>query len=91
MVSSFIFYGWWNPLYLILISWVICLDFTSVFLMHKTGRKKTFLAVSISGNLAVLGFFKYANFIINNINSFFTATGLAYTLPAADILLPVGI
>lgn len=91
MISSFIFYGWWNPLYLVLISWVICLDFTSVFLMYKTGRKKTFLAVSISGNLAVLGFFKYANFIINNINSFFTATGLGYTLPAADILLPLGI
>lgn len=91
MISSFIFYGWWNPLYLILISWVICLDFTSVFLMHKTGKKKTFLAMSITGNLAVLGFFKYANFITSNINSFFEAAGLSYTLPAPDILLPVGI
>jgi len=91
MISSFIFYGWWNPLYLFLISWVICLDFISVYLMEKTGKRKTFLTISIAGNLAVLGFFKYANFIINNINAFFDTSGISYSLPAADILLPVGI
>lgn len=91
MICSFIFYGWWNPLYLLLISFVITLDFCSVYMMHKTGRRRTFLFLSITGNLTMLGFFKYANFIITNINTFFESAGIIYALPAADILLPVGI
>ncbi len=91
MVSSFIFYGWWNPLYLLLISWVILGDFTAVQLMERTGRRKFFLSMSIANNMVVLGFFKYGNFIVENINEALTALGLSPALPQTDILLPVGI
>jgi len=91
MASSFLFYGWWNPLYLFLISWVICSDFMAVQLMDRTGKRKLFLSLSIINNLAVLGFFKYGNFFVNNINSLISELGMTYSLPETDILLPVGI
>ncbi len=91
LVCSFIFYGWWNPLYLLLISWIICADFTAVQLMAKTGKKRLFLTMSIVNNLTVLGFFKYANFVIDNFNSLMDSAAIGYNLPPADILLPVGI
>ncbi len=90
MVSSFLFYGWWNPLYLFLISWVICGDFLAALFMEKTGRRKLFLSMSIMNNMMVLGFFKYGNFIVENINMALSGLGIG-NLPQTDILLPVGI
>ncbi len=91
LAASFIFYGWWNPLYLLLISWVIIFDYTSVLYMERTGRKKLFLSLSIIDTIIILSFFKYSGFIVSNINSLISATGIGYSLPLPGILMPVGI
>jgi D-alanyl-lipoteichoic acid acyltransferase DltB (MBOAT superfamily) len=91
LAGSFIFYGWWNPLYLLLISWVILFDYTSVLLMERTGRKKLFLTLSIIDAIAILSFFKYSGFIVNNINSILQTAGIGYSLPLPGVLFPVGI
>ncbi len=91
LAASFIFYGLWSPLYLIIISWVILFDYTSIALMERTGRRKLFLALSISDAVLILGVFKYSRFIVSNINSLLSAAGAGISLPAPGILFPVGI
>lgn len=91
LVASYFFYGWWNPLYLLLIVYSTVLDYVVVIVMERSQRKKFWLLVSIVNNLLLLGFFKYAKFATENINSLLSQTGVAFHLSAPDILLPVGI
>lgn len=91
LAASFIFYGWWNPLYILLISWVIAFDYTTVLFMERTGRKKIFLSLSIIDTILILCLFKYSGFIINNINSLLNSAGADYSLPLPGIMFPVGI
>jgi len=91
LAASFIFYGWWNPLYLIIISWVIIFDFSSMYFMETTGRRKLFLSLSIMDALLILAVFKYSAFIVNNINMLLAGAGSGVTIPQPGILFPVGI
>ena len=63
LVSSFMFYGWWNPLFLLLLWWIIAADYFTLMLMEKSGRKKLPLLFSIINSLLMLCSFKYAGFI----------------------------
>ncbi|KKL71181.1 hypothetical protein LCGC14_2097510, partial [marine sediment metagenome] len=94
LTASYVFYGWWNPLYLVLIVRCTLMDYLAVVLMARTRRpwlRKLWLAVSIVTNLAVLGLFKYGGFITDNINALLAGAGVSYALPAPGFLLPVGI
>jgi len=91
LLISYVFYAWWNPLYLGLIVYSTLLDYVVVNRMAQSSRKKMWLMVSIINNLGLLGFFKYSVFVTDNLNVVLGAFGLAYQLPAPDVLLPVGI
>jgi alginate O-acetyltransferase complex protein AlgI len=93
LFCSYVFYGWWNPLYLVLIAWSTTVDFSMVTLMarSRTRRRGLWLAFSVINNLALLGFFKYGGFVADNLNVFFSALGIGFSLPQPDVLLPVGI
>ena len=54
----------------------------------RAGRavQKAVLIVSVVGNLAILGFFKYTDFAIDNLNGL-----LGTAIPALGLLLPIGI
>ncbi len=91
LLVSYVFYAWWNPLYLGLIVYSTLIDYFAVNRMAKSPRKKWWLVVSIVNNLGLLGFFKYGVFVTDNLNLLLGSLGLAYQLPAPDVLLPVGI
>lgn len=91
LFTSYFFYGWWNPLYLLLILYSTVLDYLVVARMKKSQRKLFWLWISLSNNLLLLGFFKYGGFVTENINFMFTSFGTSYQLSAPDVLLPVGI
>ena len=91
LTASYFFYGWWNPLYLLLIVYSTALDYYVVKLMEKSRVRKLWLGVSIFNNLVLLGFFKYGGFVTDNLNLLLHATGIPYALPAPGVLLPVGI
>jgi alginate O-acetyltransferase complex protein AlgI len=91
LVASYVFYGWWNPLYLILIVYSTLLDYFVVIFMERSSRKLVWLVISMANNLFLLGFFKYAQFITDNANLILSQFGVVYSLPAPDVLLPVGI
>ena len=91
LLASYVFYGWWNPLYLLLILWSTTVDYTAVQGMARTTRKRPWLYLSILNNLGLLGFFKYGTFVANNINVLLVWIGVPYEIPPPDVLLPVGI
>ena len=86
--ASLFFYGWWNPAYLGLILASILVNYAlGVSLGNRdTQRSKPLLALGIAFNLGLIGYFKYANFFINNIN---WAFGSAFHLET--IILPLAI
>lgn len=102
LACSYYFYMCWNPVYALLIlfstaiTWIsgLALEKVKVTDIDNSKRvryKKLCVAFSFVLNLAVLGYFKYANFLISNINSVLSLFHATYTVPHVDILLPVGI
>ena len=91
LISSYVFYGWWNPLYLLLIVWSTLIDYASVTFMDRSGRRKLWLSLSIINNLFLLSLFKYGPFITENLNLLLLRLGIPLTIPAPGVLLPVGI
>ncbi|MFX4243570.1 MBOAT family protein, partial [Aliarcobacter butzleri] len=61
--ASLFFYSWWNPIYLPLILGSMIFNF---YVGKSLGRKsnKSMLTFGIIGNVALLGYFKYADFFI---------------------------
>jgi D-alanyl-lipoteichoic acid acyltransferase DltB (MBOAT superfamily) len=91
LLVSYVFYGWWNPLYLLLIVFLTTVDYLVALGMARSARKTRWLLVSLASNLGLLGFFKYAGFVVNSLNDLLAWAGLHYAIPAPDVLLPVGI
>lgn len=91
VVASLFFYGWWNMAYLPLILLSMLFNYTigTSLSRKKEGRKvsaKTLLLVGIVGNLGLLGYFKYADFFIDNMNFLFQAN-----ISHLNLLLPLAI
>lgn len=91
LAASYFFYGWLNPLYLVLIAWSTSLDYLVVTRMAKSPRRRSWLAISIANNLGLLGFFKYGQFVTDNVNYLLTWLNVPYILPSPGILLPAGL
>ncbi len=89
--SSLFFYSWWNIVYLPLIlvsmlfNYVLGRQLTKV-IHNNCNVKKTLLIVGIVANLALLGYFKYADFFIANFN-----IGLNTNIPLLHLALPLAI
>ena len=91
LVASYVFYGWWNPLYLALILWSTTVDYLVVLGMSRSRRRAAWLVLSVANNLGLLGFFKYGAFAAETASALLARLGLAYAIPAPGVLLPVGI
>ena len=89
--ASYFFYGWWNPLYLLLIAYSTVVDYVVVLAMDRSEKRRRWLAVSLVNNLFLLGFFKYGDFVAENLNALLAQMGAPVTVPVAGFLLPVGI
>lgn len=91
-LSSILFYAWGEPVYILLMCFTITVDYVFGLIIDRqisAGKKKSAkvsLAAAVVINLALLGFFKYANFTINTVNSL-TGAGIA----AIKLALPIGI
>jgi D-alanyl-lipoteichoic acid acyltransferase DltB (MBOAT superfamily) len=95
LISSYLFYGWWDYRFLSFIILSTIVDYTiglQIPQQQTKQRQKVLLWCSILFNLGVLGFFKYYNFFIESwvelLQSFGYETKNVWTL---KIILPVGI
>ena len=91
--SFFFFYYSSNYLLILLISSIL-LDFylgKQIWKTESQQQKKILLALSLAGNLALLGFFKYADFAILQFNILGQELNLNPDIPFLDLALPIGI
>ncbi len=91
LAASYVFYGWWDPLYLLLIAAASAVNYYAVVLMDRTRWRRLWLGLGIGSSLGLLGFFKYGGFVTRNLNALFGHLGLAVNMPVPDVILPVGI
>lgn len=94
VISSYIFYGWWDWRFLLLMAFSSLVDyFFSLELVKEknTARRKTLLWICLGINLSVLFFFKYFNFFIDSFSSAFVFFGHHVEPRRLSIVLPVGI
>ena len=85
VVASFFFYGWWNPRYLLLLALSIGVNFALAKLLESR-RSVMLLGLGIAFNLGLLGYFKYANFVLGTASALFGVTSITL-----DIALPLAI
>ena len=84
---SLIFYAWGEPKYIVLMICSIFINYVIGLLMERyENKKKQLLIIGIILNIAILGYFKYFNFLIDIINLF-----IKQDLTLLDISLPIGI
>ncbi|MBQ1585342.1 MAG: MBOAT family protein, partial [Muribaculaceae bacterium] len=95
LVASYVFYGWWDWRFLILIVITSLSSFFSgLLIQHYEGRRGVQRAVSAANivlNLGILATFKYFNFFAGNLQALFSALGVTLDWPTLNIILPVGI
>ncbi len=94
ILANYIFYGWWDLRFLLLIVFSSFVDYLvglALLKNNKSLHRKLFLLASIFTNLGVLLFFKYFNFFAQSFSEAFTFFGQKTDLPELNIILPVGI
>ena len=94
VLSSYVFYGWWDWRFLSLILFSTIIDYSigiSLSKQENLNKRKVLLWASILVNLGFLGFFKYYNFFLDNFITAFSFFGAEINANSLNIILPVGI
>ncbi len=94
LVSSYIFYGWWDWRFLSLLAFSSVLDFfvgSALYRQTDLKKRKVLFLVSMGVNLGLLGFFKYYNFFASSFATAFSFFGQPVNPSSLNIILPVGI
>lgn len=94
LVSSYVFYGFWDWRFLFLIFFSSIVDYSVGFTMAQVNgqaKRKLLLLLSILVNLGFLGFFKYYNFFADSLHQLLSNLGIQSNLSSLNIILPVGI
>lgn len=86
LLMSLLFYAWGEPRYVVLMMISILVNYTIGLQIGRNNKPKFWVAVGVLFNLSFLGYFKYINFAIDNINKVL-GTGFEFE----DVSLPIGI
>ena len=87
LVASILFYAWGEPKYLAIMLLTILINYVAAIAIDKyKTHKKLILILGIISNLGFLIYFKYFNFLIENINGLFHAN-----IHALNVVMPIGI
>ncbi|MFZ5475863.1 MAG: MBOAT family O-acyltransferase [Myxococcota bacterium] len=91
-VASAIFYGWVHPFWLVLMYTAALLDFGAGLAIERWPKhRKLTLGVSLGANLALLGYYKYCDFFVENVAAALDLLGVQHSMAPLGILLPAGI
>lgn len=93
LFASLIFYAWGEGCYLLIMLISILINYSCGLLIDKhrgTNRSRGYLIIGIVLNLGILAFFKYANFVVMNLNSILSGLGIG-PLFLPPVHLPIGI
>jgi D-alanyl-lipoteichoic acid acyltransferase DltB (MBOAT superfamily) len=94
--ASWVFYAAWYPIYLVLFLASTALNYAASLALDAARRERPerlrpLLAGVVAANLAVLGFFKYADFFLDSAASIASLAGIQWQPPLLHLFLPLGI
>ncbi|OFY51310.1 MAG: alginate O-acetyltransferase [Bacteroidetes bacterium RBG_13_46_8] len=91
--ASCYFYMVFVPVYILILGFTIVVDYFAGILLETIHKKwrKMFLIASIIANVGVLAFFKYYNFLNENLTVFLRGFSVDNPVPYLSILLPIGL
>jgi D-alanyl-lipoteichoic acid acyltransferase DltB (MBOAT superfamily) len=93
-VASWVFYGFWDPRFVTLLIASGLLNWgTARLISRSTGRRRrqALVAVGVTANLLILGFFKYYGFFLGGVADALQFLGWQRDLPIMQVILPVGL
>lgn len=93
LLGSYGFYAWWRVDFLLLFVAVTLWNYMIGLLISQALNQsvaKRWLALGVTGNLATLGYFKYANFGVDSFNAIISSLGFE-PFVLASVILPIGI
>jgi alginate O-acetyltransferase complex protein AlgI len=94
LVASCVFYGSWNPFFLLLLAFTTVFDWWAAQRIHGAASaqiRRRWLWASIAASLLLLGYFKYAQFFANTAIEWLALFGVTYRPIDLGIVLPLGI
>ena len=92
VVASYVFYGWWDWRFLLLIALTsVCSYLSGIYIDRRPQHGRQLMVLNLLFNLGILGVFKYYNFFTENFSLLLHTVGLKTDLPTLNIILPVGI
>lgn len=96
VMASYLFYGWWDWRFLVLIAITSLCSYISGIMLAKLTimggvKRKLICGTNIFINLAILGTFKYFNFFAESFSSLMEAFGTTVNVVHLNFILPVGI
>nr|WP_122013035.1 MBOAT family O-acyltransferase [Maliibacterium massiliense] len=86
LAASLLFYAWGEPVYMLLMLFSIGWNYACARGIARGKHPKAYVALSVAVSLALLGFFKYADWAIGSLNA-----ALGLELPLLALPLPIGI
>ncbi|MBZ0204722.1 MAG: MBOAT family protein [Flavobacteriales bacterium] len=94
LLASYVFYGWWDWRFLLLIIFSSALDYLCGLGLERSSndrKRKWILSISLVMNLGLLGVFKYFNFFTAELALQASRLGVELQPFTLNVLLPVGI
>jgi D-alanyl-lipoteichoic acid acyltransferase DltB (MBOAT superfamily) len=94
LVASFVFYGWWDYRFVVLMIASASVDYVAALRVHAATApaiRKRWLLGSVLTNLVILGFFKYYNFFVSSATDLLGRFGFHADPWTLSIILPLGI
>jgi alginate O-acetyltransferase complex protein AlgI len=94
LAASFFFYAAWNKWLALIVCFSTALDYLvarGLDAAESPRLRRGLLALSVTANLGLLCYFKYANFFLRSLEDALTAAGLSASLPVLRVVLPLGI
>jgi D-alanyl-lipoteichoic acid acyltransferase DltB (MBOAT superfamily) len=94
LVASYVFYAAWNPPFVLLLILAAVVDFHLAKVVARWADprgRQIVLWTSITLNLGLLAYFKYAGFVLDNFVRLLGQVGIQYQPPSFSIVLPLGI
>jgi alginate O-acetyltransferase complex protein AlgI len=94
LIASYFFFYYSSNYLIVLLIFSTMLDFylgKAIWNTKQITKKKILLAISLAGNLGLLGFFKYSDFAILQFNILGEYFNFANNIPFLNLALPIGI
>jgi len=92
LVASYLFYGWVEPWWALLLAGSTTLDYLCGRAMGRwPARRRAFLALSVTGNVGLLATFKAYDFFAQQVAAALATLGVGVSPPLLSVALPVGL